>query len=131
MSFVGIPVVDFNTKLYSDFPQFFDDTFWGIECSSGWFDIIYPLCEKLATLKLADSFRITQIKEKYGDLRIYVSVSHPEADALISEAEKTSSTTCEVCGAPNAGHSTFHGRVRTLCGACYKARQPIPESLRV
>ena len=122
MGFSKMAVIDFNDTLYKSYPKFFDDSFWGVECSAGWYNIVFPLCEKLSKLDLPETFRITQVKEKFGELRIYTSVKHPEVDALIREAEKLSTEICEVCGAKDAGTSSIQGYVRTLCNACYKEK---------
>jgi len=116
-------VLDFNSKLYEDFPKFFNDNFWGVECSPGWFNIIYTMCERLSLLEhLPEDFSITQIKEKFGDLRVYTSANTIFINSIISDAEKQSAVVCEICGATPAGHSTINGYLRTLCDTCHKAK---------
>ena len=121
MSHTDMTVVDFNAKLYEDFPTFFNDNFWGVECSPGWFSIIYSMCEKLSKLEsLPETFYITQIKEKFGTLNVY-RVNEPiQARGIIMDAENLSATTCEKCGVPNAGHTSINGWLRTLCEPCHK-----------
>jgi hypothetical protein len=41
---------------------------------------------------------ITQVKEKYGGLRIYVKYNTDEIDEIIRKAEEQCSHTCEICG---------------------------------
>ena len=42
--------------------------------------------------------RASQVKEKFGTLRFYMSTSSEEMEAIISAAEKRSAITCESCG---------------------------------
>ena len=64
------------------------------------------------------SFRASQVKEKYGTLRFYLTGGTEEMYAIIHKAESQSSKTCEECGKP--------GKVRgkmwlsTRCAACWK-----------
>ena len=46
---------------------------------------------------LTNSTRITQIKDKYGGLRIY-GYFNDEIDKIVEEAEKACDTCCERCG---------------------------------
>ena len=57
--------------------------------------------------------RFTQIKEKFGTLRIYYDNISPEVDNLVSFAEMLSEVTCEVCGSP--GRLNRGGWLRVLC----------------
>jgi hypothetical protein len=92
---------------------------WGFP-DDGWYDLIYRLSVKLEPLGVV----ATQVKEKLGTLRFYVSnVDQGVADeayAAIAEAEKESAVTCERCG--RGGRTRFNGWVRTLCDSCEEAR---------
>lgn len=73
----------------------------------GWRDLLERACVRiLAAIRLhGGSFRVTQIGEKYGTLRIHWEGSlSPEAAARVEQAvdlaEARSATTCEVCGEP-------------------------------
>lgn len=65
---------------------------------------------------------ISQIKQKYGQLRYYVNAVNSriseEVYKLINEAEKESWNICESCGA-KATHTT-KGWISRLCKECYK-----------
>ena len=89
------------------FPMF------GIECGTGW----YPILKRLFAVinnhlewtnrneeKL--SFYLTQIKEKYGTLRLYYDGGDAYIDGMARMAEAMSEVTCEVCGNPGK----FRGR---------------------
>jgi len=136
---------------------------FGLECGSGWFQIIWDLSEKLEKLilniaetcsmcgntednhnydqngivkfchdktdKLQEfsSWRpdnlpaVSQVKEKYGTLRFYMTHSFDEIEDLISEAETKSETTCEECGKPGNLSGDYWIKVR--CKPCLKFEQ--------
>ena len=123
MEYTQIPVVDFNEKLYADFPTFFEDSFWGVECSSGWFGILYQLMEAFTKVQdLPEDFHIMQIKEKFGGLRVYVSSGSEEVYDLIRKAEEVAMKTCEACGSEAGSISTIGSWMRTLCAPCHKTQ---------
>jgi len=103
----------------------------------GWVGIVDQLCADIAALlndSEAQTFRVTQIKEKFGALRFYFSLDDQQTrmvdivnrgmryrlepenptpaflkiSTLVYAAEKASSKTCEECGMP--------GRMRVLAG---------------
>ena len=93
---------------------------WGAECDKGWDKIIVETVTKLD--KLPDNeLYITQIKEKFGELRIYTSSYkeeiEKELDSIIKEAEEKASRTCESCGAE--GKLRTKGWIQVLCDKCY------------
>lgn len=74
------------------------------ECADGWFHIIDELSRKLEADSCAhgaDKLAVVQVKEKLGELRIYVrgTVSSRVRD-WIGTAECESRRTCELCGKP-------------------------------
>jgi hypothetical protein len=120
-----------DEKLCADFPKLFTDRYgnmqetamcWGFECGAGWEPIIREASAKLEAInnKIKDPeqyIRASQIKEKYGTLRFYIS-SVPsefgdEAFAATDEAEKKSEEICEECGKP--GKLRGHGWLYTAC----------------
>jgi hypothetical protein len=93
-------------KIETDFSDIFNGSIF-LECNSGWFKIIYEALSKiqehvreLYNAKHIESKEIvvTQIKEKYGTLRIYMSSEDDVIEDIISKAHKKSSKTCEICG---------------------------------
>lgn len=91
--------------------------------AAGWYDLILTLSiqiEKI-TEKLRDEGvepdylpMVTQVKEKYGGLRLYLTVSTKEMDELISKAEEDSLHICEECGAEGKLMAAY-GRFLTTC----------------
>lgn len=93
---------------------------FGFECGKGWYPLIEETLDKieacLKTIELEKNypFRILQIKEKFGGLRIYCSSYYPEIEKIIDDAEAKSFKICEVCG--KEGHLTYWYRwYQTLC----------------
>lgn len=97
-----------------------------IECLSGWYELIHRTLTKLQSmieyfdLEKVD-VQITQIKEKWGYLRIYLDKNFEAADWLLHEAEQESSKTCEICG--NSGCRVVEPyNIKTLCINCKEDR---------
>lgn len=114
---------ELDEALVRDFPNLFADRsgdirqtcmVWGFECGSGWEPLIRELAEKLEPLCKAYTEQMTedqmewygggprasQIKEKYGTLRFYMTSETDEMSKHIREAEEKSEITCETCGKP-------------------------------
>jgi hypothetical protein len=100
---------------------------WGFECDDGWYKLLDECMEKLqyfCDLCFYKNGQVQvvadQIKEKYGDLRFYVSVYDADKiqdsiiDDIISEAERKSRNTCEVTG-ENGVLCKRGGWFKTLC----------------
>lgn len=99
---------------------------FGFGCGDGWFDIIDRLSSQLETECIRLSMRegvpeealpvASQVKEKFGGLRFYMSHYTEVMDDYIEQAEAEAARTCERCGAP--GTLRYNGWVRTLCDSC-------------
>lgn len=77
------------------------------DVGDGWRELLERACARIRAAVQADgeTFRATQIKEKYGTLTFYWhGALSPDADAKVEEAidlaEARSACTCEVCGGP-------------------------------
>jgi len=75
---------------------------WGFECGSGWLPLYVELGNEIERLGIdAEDVSVSQIKEKFWRLRIYLSVPEEFDDHIqhfIDELEVESSTVCELCG---------------------------------
>lgn len=109
---------ELEQKLFNDFPHLYPRVktpqescmFFGFECADGWYDLIRELSEKMTKVikkhmenepydKDEDfPFVATQVKEKFGTLRFYMSSMTDEMEDLIYDAEEKSANTCEICG---------------------------------
>ena len=89
---------------------------WGFEHDQGWMSIIKDMLEQISEIverKQLDDFYFTQIKEKFGTLRVYTSLYDEEISEVISNYEELSGETCEICGAP--GKLRGGGWIKCLC----------------
>ncbi|MFI7300247.1 hypothetical protein [Streptomyces sp. NPDC050121] len=91
----------------------------------GWRQLLERLHEQIRAA--FPGYRLLDLKEKLGGLRVYVEGPPGSGDtlrSLIAAAEEEAERTCEFCGAP--------GRIRTrddwpggwrkaVCGACHSA----------
>lgn len=64
--------------------------------------------------------RASQVKEKFGTLRFYMTSQTQEMDVVIKEAERKSAITCEQCG--KKGKLYSKGWCYTACAVCNKKR---------
>jgi hypothetical protein len=106
---------------------------FGCECGDGWFNIINVACSVIATYTehgKNTNFLFTQIKEKYGTLRMYSNGGDDYTDGVIAMAEAMSAYTCELCGAP--GKLGGVGWLTTRCDKCTPSEEAEkePEAFR-
>ena len=129
---------EFDKKLVEAFPLLYGDRHtsmrttamcWGFSCNDGWYDIIWDLSSKLEPLlqKFHDEYpdvesppRASQVKEKFGVLRFYMTSATEEMYDLIEKAEALSYKTCEDCGKP--GEEREGGWIITHCDDCHERR---------
>lgn len=131
-----------SKELYDKYPSLFslkDNNrepigAYGIECDDGWYDILSSICfmveqherniEGNNQYRMSqhqnpidyEPFQFTQIKEKFGGLRVYSNGGDEYTRGLIGMAECWSYKTCEICG--NKGQTTKHGWLKTICEKC-------------
>ena len=106
---------ELEQKLVDKYPKLFSSQqFWGVECGDGWFDLLDYLCGSLITYTYGDEeIYVDQVKEKFGQLRFYLSKEDDVMHGMVSMAEYMSAHTCEICG--NRGEMRTGGWVVTLC----------------
>jgi len=98
---------------------------WGLDIGDGWLSIVEDVAKKAEEWNNThdDKIYASQVKEKFGGLRIYTKEESTEADDYIYEitnaAEDKSFETCETCGKPGK-NITINGWVRTTCKDCIK-----------
>ena len=136
-------------KLYKKYLKFFKQhkdpmtetaMCWGLECGDGWYSIIEEVCAFLAEAGMSWTFsnynqetqqdeepkakdrvfEFTQIKEKYGTLRMYYTTNSKTlgdmAAIMTTWAEWKSGKTCEGCGGPAKMNKGFWSYV--MCKKC-------------
>lgn len=114
-----------ETEIISKY-WFFPENFY-FECAKGWYPLIDELCKKLDKLILEKhldliqegdyKFQVLQVKEKFGELRFYVSGGFDDIEDLIDEYVKKSARTCELCGKPSEIRYS-HGWLFNRCKEC-------------
>jgi hypothetical protein len=125
---------ELEDALFTDFPDVFPGgrnvdmrsslICFGCECGDGWAGLIRNLCVQIqgaldADPELKPTFAALQVKEKFGGLRFYINGGNDAIENMITQAERLSETTCEVCGKP--GRMREKNRwMRTLCDSCAK-----------
>lgn len=102
---------------------------FGFEVGDGWYDIIAALCRGIDSY-VKDRRRedpefaypeFAQVKEKFGDLRIYLDGADDAMYAMVDIAAMVSATTCEACG--NKGNKNGGGYwISTLCNPCREGK---------
>lgn len=99
---------------------------WGIECRDGWYWLIDLLCSTIQLYSednLAKIPEATQVKEKYGSLRFYITGGDEFIAGMISFAENLSAHICENCGSTQDVSQTTEGWIHTLCSKCHKLKE--------
>jgi hypothetical protein len=111
----------------------------GISVGDGWYGLVEKVCKHLYKVKNETGlqFEATQIKEKFGSLRFYVSDdnrlvkitpyqrSKVSSDLIdfISSVEGESIKMCEICSSDGELKSTRGWWAKTLCDECHERRQ--------
>ena len=113
---------EYFKKLYPDLLG--DKDIIELDWGTGWKDILDILFAKLS----GRGIKITQVKEKFGGLRVYYDpwgVKTEEdadlVDTFIQQAEEESLRTCQFCGSKN-NVSTKGSWLLTLCDSCREKR---------
>lgn len=87
----------------------------------GWIHLFDLMCEEILSeiegTELMHTFRLEEVKEKFGELRIYTWNSTPKIDRIIDEWCFLSGFICEECGMPNVRLTT--GWITPICYKCW------------
>jgi hypothetical protein len=97
---------------------------WGFMCGEGWYPLIYEVLDGLqAIIDKNDNLndvQVTEVKEKFGGLRIYLNYGTDEMFKIIENAEGRSYAVCEICGKPGKLHNV-NGWLMTRCEECLES----------
>lgn len=94
-----------------------------IECDGGWYDLLDQLCHEIQAYVNSEGIpqvKFSQVKEKFGELRIYYAPTDRFIDQIIARVVTESRSVCEHCGARGALSKTHHGWCKCLCSECLK-----------
>jgi hypothetical protein len=130
-------IQNLDYHLTQTFPQIFvrtpgtnhqdkaDQQYWGFECDSGWYQLIYDLCSEIMTHCETTGDRVPtaeQVKEKFGGMRFYVDRASEAVYNIIDRYESRSYKVCETCGEP--GHRRLDlSWIHTLCDHHYEIKR--------
>jgi len=103
---------DWNILKYK-YSNLFYNKFFGFECDDGWYDLIEELLSKIQFFDV----KISQIKSKFGGLRVYVLTNDSFVNRIIEFYEEKAKKTCEYCG--NRGFIVNERWIAVLCNSCY------------
>lgn len=99
---------------------------FGFACGDGWLPILEDLFERIdeeVKRSALTDFKVVQVKEKFGGLRVYVEGGNDAIEELIAAASKKAEATCEDCGKPGRRRTTnkgkLHAWMKTQCDACF------------
>lgn len=95
---------------------------FGFECGDGWRDLLWDLCCDIQNLNPPPDFEVTQVKEKFGGLRFYISGGTCEINDRISRAENASYDVCERCGSRGGVTLNESGWLSTRCAKCREGK---------
>lgn len=75
---------------------------FGFEIGEGWMSLVIELLDKIQHLvdnnPEYSGLQVIQVKEKYGELCVYLNYYYKEIEDIISEYEEKSCYICEECG---------------------------------
>lgn len=125
-------MLESDRHIIGQFPELFDlqsgpsqsaMTFGFQLNGSGGLVLLYRLCEKLQLIALelrtrGIEFKILQIKQKLGTLRMAHRGGNDAIQAEIDRARAVALRTCELCGKPGELRSE-HGYLIVLCRGCF------------
>ena len=106
--------------LVSKYPELFSGDAKYIDCGDGWTGIVDAFCSvtrrHMKSHPACTPVFFSQVKEKFGGLRLYYYGGDEYIRGAAMMAEACSFQTCERCG--NAGRPNERGWITTLCDAC-------------
>jgi hypothetical protein len=128
---------ELEQKLYEKYPKLFVQKdlpvsltcmCYGICVGDGWYDILDTLCWSIQNhidrqQKNNPDYpqvEFSQIKEKFGGLRVYTDGNDETVHALIGLAESMADRTCEGCG-KRGKNKSWGGWYVTYCDSCAAA----------
>lgn len=102
-----------------------------MSCGPGWHDLVVAVNE-LLDVEADVEFRFTQIKEKFGQLRMYWTGADPSGriDQIVEAAEEISASMCETCGADAKMRQT-RGPYGYVHAACDEHAMPDSDVVRI
>jgi len=93
-----------------------------VECGPGWLPLVEQLFQQIQEYidihPEVDALQVSQVKQKFGGLRVYYHGGDQACVALIEQAALRAKATCEICGS--------NGSVREAGGIIVRCDQHLP-----
>jgi hypothetical protein len=105
----SIPYDEFYSALEPNHAP--DGTFSGVAVGDGWYRLVMDLNQELT--EKYPNYSISQVKEKFGDLRYYTQGLDEEGEKMVSLAARDATKTCERCS--RAGDLRYANFYEVLC----------------
>lgn len=83
------------------------------ECGPGWYDMLDATLSWIAEAQPNAWWKVSQLKEKFGGLRVYNTVGPGWISEILDAAEHLSEHVCDLCGAP--GRKSTDRWITTRC----------------
>lgn len=119
-------------EIVQAYPHMFPDygkplhTMNSFQIGEGWMTLVKNLVEEISqhqdSTPECEPVQFVQIKEKFGELRVYTHGGDDQVDYMIAQAETASRTVCEVCGLPGSVRKDLMW-LAALCDAHYEERK--------
>ncbi len=92
----------------------------GVWVNPGWLPLLAEMAKELATV---DRVQLSQVKQKFGGLRVYAQLGSADdgrVDRIIAKFAERADHTCERCGIEGESVERKNGSrgVMTLCPSC-------------
>ena len=123
---------DYEFKIIKKYPELFGKIPFdesetamsdGFRVNDGWIPLLEEAFEKLSIVvkeKELKDFKILQVKEKFGDLRIYTTMSYNEdISSIISETVDKSIKTCSICSSELDKDTRSSYLMGSVCKNCF------------
>lgn len=92
-----------------------------LEIPKGWNKLFLQLCEDIRQPLIdegyLDNFRLTQVKEKFNELRVYHTGAPDVVEDIIRKYEVMAKYVCSHCGRP-ADYETCECYIESFCSNC-------------
>lgn len=112
---------DYLNNTYTFQKSYYNGEQISYECGDGWFQLLKDMFEEIKEQMDKHNIEvlyISQIKEKFGGLRVYADFPNKEIEDIAEKYENKSLTVCEYCGLPSHLR-IFRGWVYNMCDPCY------------
>lgn len=100
---------DNERKIYKRFKFLNKNALPSIDCSDGWYKLLYDMCKDLKAASPPPNFVITKIAERYGDLEVHTKNGNMRTRVILDQYITESMDICDECG---------NGKDLEMCDKC-------------